>query len=109
MNRAFFVLLIFFAASANSSQQKHEMLIRVQTSQYAIPALQDAGLYIYAIEDGYIRGAITPSNVHNLDAMGYHYEILIPDMVKYSEQVAPGPDLGRYHSYQEIMDTFNSK
>jgi len=44
----------FFTAFANSFQQEHEMLVRVQASQYAIPALQDVGFYIYAIEDGFI-------------------------------------------------------
>lgn len=92
---------------ANSTPPEHEMLVRVQASRDAVPALQATGLYIYAVEDGYIRGAITPSQVKNLDKGGFRYEVLIPDLVKYSEQVAPGEDLGRYHSYQEIMDTFN--
>jgi len=111
MNKSFLIigvtLLSLSITFIFGATQEHEMLVSVYASQYSIPILEDAGLYIYAIEDGYIRGAITPSNINKLTALGYKYEILIPDMVKYSEQVAPGPDLGRYHSYQEIMDTFN--
>jgi hypothetical protein len=113
MNKWFFVIvmivlsIISSASGGLSGAQEHEMLIRVQASRSSISTLQDAGLYIYDLENGYIRGAITPSNISKVTALGYKYEILIPDMVKYSEEVAPGPNLGRYHSYQEILDTFN--
>jgi hypothetical protein len=111
MNRYFlliaFSLLITTVTYANNQVQEHEMLIKVVGSRDAIESLQDAGLYIYDIENGYIRGAILPGNIQKIKQMGYKYEVLIPDMVKYSELVAPGSDLGRYHSYQEIMDTFN--
>ncbi len=104
---AAFLLLIATTTYANNQAQEHEMLIRVAASRYAIQSLQDAGLYIYDIENGYIHGAILPGNIQRIKQMGYEYEVLIPDMVKYSELIAPGSDLGRYHSYQEIMDTFN--
>jgi carboxypeptidase T len=103
----FFLLFISTTILVSNTLQEHEMLVRVKASQSVIQILQDAGLYIYAIENGYIRGAILPSNIQRIKQMGYKYEVLIPDMVEYSEQIAPGPDLGRYHSYQEIMDTFN--
>jgi len=103
-------LLVLLLATAFAGPaaipREHEMLIKVQADRADIPALQAAGLYIYAVGDGWVRGAIAPSAMAALDGQGLRYEVLIPDMVKYHEQMAPGDDFGRYHTYQEIMDSF---
>lgn len=84
-----------------------EMLVKIQVPKTTIPDLLDAGVYIYEVKDNFIIGAITDSGLSNLVGKGYQFEILIPDMVKYHESLAPGANFGRFHSYQEIVDTFN--
>jgi hypothetical protein len=81
--------------------------VKIQASKTAIPDLLDVGVYIYEVSDGLIIGAVTEKNLVNLPNLGYSIEILIPDMVKYHKSLAPGADFGRFHSYQEIVDTFN--
>jgi hypothetical protein len=100
------LLLAIGFAGVNYDPKEHEMLVKVQADFNDIPALQAAGLYIYAVGEGWVRGAIAPSAAAALDGQGLRYEVLIPDMVKHHEQMAPGDDFGRYHTYQEIMDSF---
>lgn len=113
MKRFFIITSIIIVTSffsmiyANGTNQNTEMLVKIQSPVTSIQDLEQSGLYIYEIKDGYITGAVTEEELKNISDKGYHCEILIPDMVKYQEALAPGTDFGRFHSYQEIVDTFN--
>ena len=113
MKRFYVVVLVMTIAAlvsltyAAASTQPKEMLVKIKASKTSIQDLYQSGFYIYEVKDGFIVGAITEENLAKISAQGYQFEILIPDMVKYHEAMAPGTDFGRFHSYQEIVDTFN--
>ncbi len=85
-----------------------EKLIKVTLTspRERIEEMQKAGLYIYEIGDDYIIGAVTEDKASYFTE-SYPVEILIPDMEAYHQRQAPGVNFGRFHSYQEIVDTFN--
>jgi hypothetical protein len=108
------ILLLLVAAVpvlAESKLAEHEMLINVRATRADVKVLQSAGLYVYAVGEDFVRGAIVPSRVQDLTSRGYTYEVLIPDMVRYAEDAvkpqAGAGGFGVYHTYQQIMDTFH--
>jgi hypothetical protein len=107
-----FPLFLIIAVSINflygiNSWTEKEMLVKIQASKYLAKDLLETGVYIYEIGDNYITGAVTEPILEKIASRGYQYEILIPDMVKYHEAIAPGENFAQLHSYQEIVDTFN--
>ncbi len=95
-----------FLYSTNLNLSK-EMLVKIYTTKTSIQDLQQSGVYIYEVKDAFIIGAVTDEVLNDISAKGYLFDIIIPDMVKYHESLAPGTDFGRFHSYQEVVDTFN--
>jgi hypothetical protein len=96
-----YLLLIFLCSLAFSK----EMLLKIHASKEAIPELLKKGFYIYEVGKDYLIGSIEEEKISSLKA--YPYDILIEDMLKYHQLLAPGDNFGRFHSYQEIVDTFN--
>lgn len=109
---SFALLLAISLAGAAGNPQEHEMMLKVSATRADLPALVSAGLYIYNVGPDFVQGSIVPSKAPALDARGFRYEILIPDMVQYGEELmthnAPlGSGLGIYHTYQQMLDTFS--
>lgn len=98
--------LLSYLNSANISFPK-EQLLKIRATKSSIPDLVETGVYIYEVNDSLIVGAVTEDGLLKIKNKGYSFEILIPDMVSYHESLAPGIDFGRFHSYQEVVDTFN--
>jgi len=105
------LLALAMLSFARAAVPEHEMLIKIQASRSDLPVLQSSGVYFYEVGKDYVRGAIAPSRLPGLEAKGYKYEVLIPDMVKYAEDAvkpeARTGGFGVYHTYQQIMDTFH--
>ncbi|MEO0091046.1 MAG: hypothetical protein ABIK75_08080, partial [candidate division WOR-3 bacterium] len=98
-----FLFLILFISLLFSK----EMLIKINNvSKEEIPFLLKEGFYIYEVGKNYIIGAIDEGKFLPIKNK-YSYEILIEDMLDYHQRMAPGDNFGRFHSYQEIVDTFN--
>ncbi len=98
-----FLFLILFISLLFSK----EILIKISNvSKEEIPFLLKEGFYIYEVSENYIIGAIDEEKFLPIKNK-YSYEILIEDMLDYHQRMAPGDNFGRFHSYQEIVDTFN--
>ncbi len=95
-----------FVYSVNLKSSK-EMLVKIHTTKPTVQDLIESGVYIYEVKDAFIVGAVTDEVLIDISTKGYRFDIIIPDMVKYHESLAPGSDFGRFHSYQEVVDTFN--
>jgi hypothetical protein len=100
------LLLIVGPAAAAGNPLEHEMLIKVQATRADLPALLSAGLYLNEVGPDFVRGSILPSKAPALGAKGFRYEILIPDIVKYAEEMTtPSGGFGVYHTYTQMRDS----
>jgi len=98
----------FFLVSFTLSSFGEEVLVKV-----SLPSPRDKvsdflarGFYIYEVGPDFLIGAIEADKLSPL-AKEYPCEVLIPGLETYHARMFPGVDFGRFHSYQEIVDTFN--
>ncbi|MGC8797637.1 MAG: M14 family zinc carboxypeptidase [candidate division WOR-3 bacterium] len=104
MHRLLLVLMsagIIFAA-----EPLREMKVRVYCSRSQLSSVAPEVLEFYELTDEYFVGAVNENTCEKLMGAGFKVEVLIPDMRAEAIRQCPGEDFGRYHSYQEIMDTF---
>jgi len=101
-------LLISFlcAGILFAGEPSREMKVQVYCPRNQLGALAGQVLEFYEVNDEYFIGAVNENTYQKLINDGYRVEVLIPDMHAEAVKQCPGNDFGRYHSYQEIMDTF---
>ncbi|MEO0009071.1 MAG: M14 family zinc carboxypeptidase [candidate division WOR-3 bacterium] len=86
--------------------QEREMKVRVYCPKVRLHAIAREVLEFYEVTDDYFVGAVSEHTYERLKSIGYRVDVLVPDMQKEAAEQCSGEDFGRYHSYQEIMDTF---
>ncbi len=105
MKRLFFIFLLLIFQFSWAEKEKL-IKVSIPSPREKIKELMDKGLYIYEVGSDYLIGAIGEDKFSDL-AKSYPTEVLISDMEEYHARQAPGVNFGRFHSYQEIVDTFN--
>ena len=83
-----------------------EMKVKVFCSRAQLALVAEDVLEFYEVNDDYFIGAVTEGGYRKFLKSGFRVEVLIADMQEWARLQCPGEDFGRYHSYQEIMDTF---
>ncbi|MEO0126086.1 MAG: M14 family zinc carboxypeptidase, partial [candidate division WOR-3 bacterium] len=105
MKRFFFIFLLLIFQFSWAEKEKL-IKVSIPSPREKIKELMDKGLYIYEVGSDYLIGAIGEDKFSDF-AKSYPTEVLISDMGEYHARQAPGVNFGRFHSYQEIVDTFN--
>ncbi len=99
---AFVLIAPVFAAGTSGI----EMKVKVFCPRTELPELAAGVLEFYEVTDSFFIGAVREKTYQKWLRAGYRIEVLVPNMQEWARQQCPGFDFGRYHSYQEIMDTF---
>ncbi len=107
MKKVILLIGLLIATYRVSFAEKEKLIkVAIPSPKERVAEMRSEGLYIYEIGDDYIIGAIAEDKFRSF-AERYPTEILIQDIEEYHKEVFPGADFGRFHSYQEIVDTFN--
>ncbi len=85
---------------------EREMKVKVFCPKTQLKMVARDVLEFYEVQDDYFIGAVKERQYQQLLSMGYKVEVLVLDMEEEANRNCPKEDFGRYHSYQEIMDTF---
>ncbi len=83
-----------------------EMKVKVFCPRVQLDRVAKDVLEFYEVKDDYFIGAVKERAYQKLLSLGYKVEVLVSDMEAEANRNCPKDDFGRYHSYQEIMDTF---
>ncbi len=100
------MILVLLGSGVVATELTREMKVKVFCPRSQLTGLAKEVLEFYEVTDDFFVGAITEPTYKRLLAQGYRIEVLVPDMRQWAIEQCPGEDFGRYHSYQEIMDTF---
>jgi hypothetical protein len=101
------VLVIFLAGMVLAGDMSgREMKVKVFCPRTQLGSVAKNVLEFYEVQDDYFIGAVKERQYQQLLSMGYKVEVLVFDMEEEANRNCPKVDFGRYHSYQEIMDTF---
>ncbi len=100
------LVLVLLATGFTVAGQTKEMKVKVFCPRSQLEMVAKDVLEFYEVADDFFVGAITEPTYKKLIARGYRIEILVSDMRQWAIEQCPGEDFGRYHSYQEIKDTF---
>ncbi|MGQ9707936.1 MAG: M14 family zinc carboxypeptidase, partial [bacterium] len=82
------------------------MKVKVYCSRTQLGSVAKDVLEFYQVDDNFFVGAVREATYQKLLRKGYQVEVLIADMEEEAKRECSGDNFGRYHSYQEIMDTF---
>jgi len=99
-------ILIFCAGIITAAGPATEMKVKVFCPRQELSTVAKDVLEFYEVKDDYFVGAVTAETYKNFLSRGFRVEVLVEDMEEWARLQCPGEDFGRYHTYQEIMDTF---
>ncbi|MGQ9679110.1 MAG: M14 family zinc carboxypeptidase, partial [bacterium] len=99
-------MLVLIALAIAISDSTKEMKVKVFCTRANLPLVAEDVLEFYEVNDDYFIGAVTEASYRKFLNSGFRVEVLVADMQEWARLQCPGEDFGRYHSYQEIMDTF---
>lgn len=99
-------ILVMWAGVITAAEPPREMKVKVFCPRQELSTVAKEVLEFYEVKDDYFVGAVTAETYKKLVNRGFRVEVLVEDMQEWAKLQCPGEDFGRYHSYQEIMDTF---
>ncbi|NPV13682.1 hypothetical protein HPY86_01960 [candidate division WOR-3 bacterium] len=99
-------IMVLCAGVITAAEPSREMKVKVFCPHQELSTVAKEVLEFYEVKDDYFVGAVTAETYKKLVNRGFRVEVLVEDMQEWARLQCPGEDFGRYHSYQEIMDTF---
>ncbi|MEO0079892.1 MAG: M14 family zinc carboxypeptidase [candidate division WOR-3 bacterium] len=110
MNRSVmlvFVLAFLLAGSLLGADYAgpKEMKVKVFCQPRELKEFARNILEFYDVTQDWTICAVTEPVYQQLTSR-FKVEVLVPDMHEWAEKMTEGPNFGRYHTYQEILDTF---